>query len=396
MKILYHHRTQGRGVEGVHIRGLVGALVELGHEVRVVSVSGVHDGVPPADDEPGGERTQGGFSRALAAVARNVPEAVFELLEMAFNLVTAWRLRRELAGFDADIVYERYALFLYSTVAQARRRGIPVVLEVNDSAVVERVRPLLFRGVATRIEARAFRNCAGLVFVSGAFRDACREAHGDIAPAIVSPNCADVSLFDSSRYDRAAVRRELGLEDALVCGYVGAFVYWHGIAWFVERIIPQMESVPRLSLLLVGDGAVYDEVRSAVERAGLSGRIRLAGRVPHAEVPRYIAAMDYSVLPDSNNYGSPMKVFELMAMGVPVVAPDFGPLEEVISHRRTGWLFPAGDRRACVEAVLEVARAPGALPDIAEAAARYIRAERQWTHNAQAMIALAAGEGRSA
>ena len=46
--------------------------------------------------------------------------------------------------------------------------------------------------------------------------------------------------------------------------------------------------------------------------------------------------MDYAVLPNSNEYGSPMKLFELMAMGVAVVAPDYAPVAEVINDGTRG------------------------------------------------------------
>jgi len=51
-----------------------------------------------------------------------------------------------------------------------------------------------------------------------------------------------------------------------------------------------------------------------------------------------------------------MKMFELMAMGVGVIAPSFPPIAEVINDRDNGWLFPAGDRKACIDYTLEISR----------------------------------------
>ncbi|HSN71989.1 MAG TPA: glycosyltransferase, partial [Steroidobacteraceae bacterium] len=254
--------------------------------------------------------------------------------------------------------------------------------------------PLHMRGLAASIERWVFRNATGLVFVSSSFRDLCRSAHGDLAPAIVSPNCADVALFDRSRFDRDAIRARLGLTGKTVCGYVGAFIPWHGIDWFVSEIAPRLHERPDLALLLVGDGRVYEETREVVRRAGAESQVVFTGRVAHAQVPEYIAAMDYAVLPDSNVYGSPMKLFELMAMEVAVVAPDYPPVAEVIVDRQTGWLFRAGDRAGCVEQVLRVAGDAVERESNGTAAAAYVRRERQWSHNAADMLRLAArGEG---
>ena len=388
MRILYHHRTQGRGVEGVHIRGLVGGFESLGHKVDVVSVFGADHGENASKPEEQPEQLT--FrQRALASFARNAPQFLFELLELGFNVVARRRLARRIREGQVDAIYERYSLFLYSTVKLARRHGIPVVLEINDSAIVERVRPLFLRSLAERIERYVFRNATGLVFVSTEFERQCRTHYTEIAPSVVLPNCADLSVFDRARYDKTVEKQSLGLESYVVCGYVGAFVPWHGIDWFVERVLPAMADAPELALLLVGDGAVYEPIRERVEAAGLGQRIILTGRVPHADVARYISAMDYAILPDSNNYGSPMKVFELMGMAVPVVAPAFPPLREVIRDGETGWLFPPKDHSAAVERVLEVARADiGERHRIGEQAASYIEDERQWQHNARDTAAL--------
>jgi glycosyltransferase involved in cell wall biosynthesis len=393
MRILYHHRTQGQGVEGVHIRGLAGGLIALGHEVDVMSVSERRDAASliAATESSGPTAPRSGG--ALKWLAAHSPEFAFELLELLFNGYAGLRIAAALRDRRPDVIYERYALFLFVTTWLARRRGIPIVLEVNDSAVVERVRPLTMRGLASMIERWVFRNATGLVFVSSSFQALCQQAHGDLAPSIVSPNCADGTQFDRDRYDREGVRRRLGLEGRTVCGYVGAFVPWHGIDWFVRDIAPRLKEQPELVLLLVGDGRVYDETREVVRAAGADGQVVFTGRVPHAQVPEYIAAMDYAVLPDSNVYGSPMKLFELMAMQAAVVAPDYPPVAEVIEDGTTGWLFPAGDHAACVDRVFEIAADTPARTRAGVAAAAYIRAHRQWSHNAADMLGLAGSRG---
>ncbi len=390
MHIVFHHRTQGRGVEGVHIRGLVSGFMALGHTVEVLSAVGSE---LPAADELHAESEPSLLGKFLSAIARNAPQFVFELMEIAFNFLAHLRISRRLKAGNIDFIYERYSLFLVSTVRLAKKYNVPIVLEINDSAVVERVRPLFLRKIAKKFEQRIFRDCTGLVFVSEEFRKLCAEAHRDMAPSIVLPNCADISVFDSQKYDKDAEKSRHGLAGKIVCGYVGAFIPWHGIDWFVELAVERLAEAPELALLLVGDGAVYDEVREVVRRSPYADRVVFAGRVAHAEVPRLISAMDFAILPDSNNYGSPMKVFELMAMGVPVVAPAYPPLVETIVDSEEGWLFPAGDRTACVNLFLEVARKPiGDIKGVAAGAVEKIVKERQWSHNAQRTTELALRE----
>ncbi len=382
MRILYHHRTQGRQVEGVHIRGIVNALRDLGHQVRVLSFPGADPEQEPTEISAGQNRSR------LGGLLARAPGVLFELLEMGYNLITLFRVGRTIRADRPDFIYERYALFLWATIWLAKGRGIPIILEINDSALVPRVRPLILTRAAQRIEGWCWRNATGLVFISGWFRDKAREAHGEIAPSVISPNAADIDRFDIGQFDRSSLRRERGIDDAVVCGYIGGFVPWHGIAGFVQSIVPRLDEAPQLKLLLVGDGVDLPAVRQAIAAAQLEERVLLPGRVAHAEIPGMVACMDYAVLADSNQYGSPMKLFELMAMGVAVVAPDYAPIAEVIDNRSNGWLFPRKDVDACVDMVLQLAADPEELLRVGAAARGSIADHHQWRNNAEQLLSL--------
>jgi glycosyltransferase involved in cell wall biosynthesis len=382
-RILYHHRTRGRSVEGVHIRSVAGALREQGFIVDVLSPPGVD---PDAPEPVSGQNERGILRRLPGALATRAPEWLFELAELLYNLISVWRLSGYLRHHPRVWIYERYSLFLWATVWMARRRGIPVVLEVNDSAVMPRVRPLLMQRLARRIERWVFNHCDGLVFVSTAFRDQVLAAHGSLSATIISPNAADSRRFDPARYDRDAIRRRLGIEGRLVCGYLGAFAEWHGIHRFIDEMAPQLAAHPDLLLLLVGDGKTRGRVEQSLDRHGVRHQAVLTCNVAHHQVAELVAAMDISVLPDSNTYGSPMKLFELMSMGVPVVAPDYGPVAEVIDDGRTGWLFPHGDMQRCLEVMLSLD--VDEIRAVGKAAREYIIGERQWSNNAAQLIEL--------
>jgi glycosyltransferase involved in cell wall biosynthesis len=381
VRILYHHRTRGRHVEGVHIRGIVGALRELGHDVAVMSF-------PGADPERETEAATAPGRGRLARFVTKLPGIVFELFELLYNGATLLRMAWAWRRAAPQLIYERYSLFLFATVWLARRRGIPLVLEINDSALVERVRPLTMTGVARRIEGWCLRHATGLVFISTYFRDIASASYGDIAPSVVSPNAVDLPRFDPARFDREHLRAERGLDGRIVCGHIGAFAHWHGVDGFVEAIANRLNSVPDLALVFVGDGKTLPAVRELIAARGLSDRVLLPGRVPHDEVASWIACMDYAVLPNSNHYGSPMKLFEFMGMGVAVVAPDYAPVAEVIVDGHTGWLFPRGDAAACVERVLELAQRADERKRVGHAARDYIASERQWRNNAEQLLTL--------
>jgi len=398
MNILFHHRTRGRGAEGVHIRGVVKGLRELGHKVAILSLPGAD----PEDEELAipkkieikshepveDKEEQKSFLSKLASLTTLLPEFVFEWVEIFFNLLSYFRLRREVNAHNINCIYERYSLFLFASVWWAKRKGVPIVLEINDSCLVHRVRHLTFRGLARKIEEWIFSHATGLVFISSHFQDIATKAYPNISPSVVSPNAADLDKFIIDREAGIALREQLGINDKVVVGYVGAFVHWHGIDWFVEMIVDQLKYHPKLVLLLVGDGVCFEAIKKRTREAGVESQIILPGRVEHAQIPTYLSAMDFGILPDSNDYGSPMKLFEFMAMEKGMVAPDFSPITEVVKHNETSWLFPANNRQACIDLTLSLVEQQEQQRQVGLNARSYIEKERQWRHNAEQIISL--------
>ncbi len=98
--------------------------------------------------------------------------------------------------------------------------------------------------------------------------------------------------------------------------------------------------------------------------------------------------MDFGILPDSNTYGSPMKLFEFMAMNCGMVVPDFLPITEVVEDNKNSWIFPRKNKEACIDLVMEVSKNPDQQIKVGEYARNYIKKERQWKHNAELMLTL--------
>ena len=309
-------------------------------------------------------------------------------------MISYLRIRKSVKEKKITLIYERYSLFLFASIWWAKRHNIPVVLEINDSCLVHRVRHLTFTALAKKIEKWIFQNATGLVFISSHFQNIALENYGDIAPSVISPNAADLDKFIIDHDAGKQLREQLKINDKVVLGYVGAFVHWHGIDWFVELIAKRLKEHPDLVLLLVGDGVCYQPIKERVENAGVEKQVILPGRVEHKDIPKYLSAMDFGILPDSNDYGSPMKLFEFMAMEKGMVAPDFTPISEVVKDGKTSWLFPANDRQACIERTLQLATDVKEQKQVGLNARKYIENERQWRHNAEQLLTLVAKDNK--
>ena len=98
------------------------------------------------------------------------------------------------------------------------------------------------------------------------------------------------------------------------------------------------DDCPHSRLLIVGDGAELPGLESFVRQLGLDTRDEFSGPVNHSEIQLKLSQVSICIMPKSNWYGSPVKIFEYGAMKKPVIAPNEGPVREIITHEYDGIL----------------------------------------------------------
>jgi glycosyltransferase involved in cell wall biosynthesis len=142
--------------------------------------------------------------------------------------------------------------------------------------------------------------------------------------------------------------------DTFVVCFVGLFYPWHGVRFLAEAFALVHRHRPDARLLLIGDGEEMPVVRAVLERHGALDATYFAGLVPRADVPPYMAAADVLVSPhaDVNRFiGSPIKLFEYMAAGKPIVATRVGQIEEVLHDGESALLVAPEDPMAMAAAL---------------------------------------------
>lgn len=387
MKILYHHRTRAEDAQGIHIEEIQRAFRELGHdvvEVAMIPRGGAGSGARPSR-----------IARAISAVAKRVPRAGYELLELAANGPETLKLTREIAAHSPDFVYERYSLHNAAGVLAARRAGVPIVLEVNAPLAEERAKHggLSFERTAKRVEAAIWRSATAIVTVSGPLKSAIVDAGVDPDRVLVLHNAVRRSLL-TERHDGNAVRAKLGIPPtAVVCGFTGWFRPWHGLESLLEAFADSRVHEKGAVLLLVGEGqALGDLMRIANER-GIGKSIRFAGAIGRAEIFDYVAAFDLALQPAATAYASPMKIFEYLALGKPVVAAATPAIKEILTHGRDGLLFPEGEWRKMVDRIDELVSDTRLRERLARRAKETIETRGYlWDENARKTIELVTRE----
>lgn len=233
-----------------------------------------------------------------------------------------------------------------------------------------------------RRERRVWRAAEGYVTITGVHAAELRDRFGPRPRVAVAPS--GVRLAGPPTY--AAPRRT----GPPVVAYAGHFYAWKGADVLVEALA----LLPGVRGLFIGglpgesDGA---RLRARTRDRGLAGRVTFTGLVPPPEVAGLLSGADVLVLPTVDTpyarYTSPLKLFEYMAAGRPVVASDLPPLREVVEHGRTAFLVPPGDPQALAAGVRTLLDDPAAAQRMARAALDRV-ADYSWERRAERLERL--------
>jgi PEP-CTERM/exosortase A-associated glycosyltransferase len=302
------------------------------------------------------------LSRRIAEIARATRPDVIHAHSPALNGLAALRVGRKLS---IPVVYEVRALWEDAAVgAGAQSEG-----------------GLRYR-LSRALESLTLREADAVTTICEGLRADILK-RGIPAPKVtVIPNAVDAEAFGAPvRVDHELARR-LGLADKVVLGFVGSFYQYEGLHLLIRAMPQLLAADPRIRLLLVGGGDQDAALRRLTLELGLSGVVVFAGRVPHADVPRYYDLIDLLVYPRLpirlNDLVTPLKPLEAMARGNIVVGADVGGLRELIRDGDTGFLFAPGDPAALARRVLEVEQGRAGWPAMRSRARAFVAAERSW------------------
>lgn len=374
----------------IHVQEMVRAFQECGSDIRVVATR-IGDARPQSFTAP--------YVHAIAN--RDVYDRLDtrpgkERLKIADASAAFSQLQNLYRDWPFDMIYERYSLWSRAGVDAACELGVPLILEVNAPLVREQGahRELGLVDEALSIEQLVFSSADAIVTVSGLLRDyvISRGAH---------PNRVSVTgnAVDTSQFHPHVQPVEFGLPaGSFVIGFTGSLKKWHGVDVMMEAFRLLRREAQNAHLLIVGDGPKRGWIEGFIQGAGLENAVTMTGWLSHAELPGAISTMDVALAPypeTDDFYFSPLKLFEYLAIGKPVVASGIGQIAEIITSGDDGILVPPGDFVRMARALLTLRADPRKAARIGRAAAA-LGARHTWVDNAEAVLALASAYRKAA
>lgn len=410
MRILYLCSDPGIPVLGakgasLHVRALVSALAKLGHQVAVATpaltrtpweapaVFGIPiEHLPPSDTVDQAGRALKGFVESIGEPS----SLAGEVRRILYNEELRAVLKRRLERARPDVILERASLYGTTGVQVAADLGVPLLLELNAPLAVEQAayRSTELGPLAATAEAYTVSRADAVLAVSAALGEHAVLAGAEPGRVHVLPNGVDPQLFRPGPSD-PTFRARWKLNGGPVLGFVGNLRPWHGL----ESLPPLLEALvprhPDLRLVLAGDGPLRGELGDAFERRGLSKHVVFTGGLPHVEVPCLLRELDVALAPypdhDHAFYFSPLKLFEYMACGVPVVAPELGQIAQVARSGETALLYPVSNPVALGQACERLIDDRALRHRLGSAASREVRSRYTWEQNARTIVELAEG-----
>ncbi|MGI0091764.1 MAG: glycosyltransferase family 4 protein [Nitrososphaerales archaeon] len=323
--------------------------------------------------------------RADSSEPKNAKLGEIEILRLYRGIVFSSKKSSFAAGSDSKgsyrgnssrITWKLYEIYLrtifpfYAGIVIAflvRREKIDVILERETSfgagavgSILSR-RPLVLEVIGNRVtRLQLWRARKIIAYSKSMFEGRVDDSKIEIVTAGV-----DTELFKPDEISRKQIRARYSLEDREVIGFVGTFQEWHGVGEILEASRLVLASHPKAAFLMVGP--YFNATEKKARALGLPGSpFVFTGPVPYEKVPEYLSACDVLIAPYNPDkieskeqvrkhpLGSPLKMFEYMATGKPVITTSVEPMTAIIEDRMTGLLIPPGDSRALAKAILEL------------------------------------------
>lgn len=359
---------------------MIDALRAQGHEVVL------------AGPARGGQESEFGSDAGLiATLKRLLPRAAYEILEAIYSIPAFFRLYNAYARFRPDFVYERYNLFMFAGIWLKYLTGVPLLLEVNGPIFEERSQHdgLSLQKFAAWAQGVVWRGVDYVLPVTEVLAGYVRHYGVPDRRIHVIPNGINPVRFADGLAGED-IKAKYGLQGKLVLGFTGFIRGWNALDKVID-FITRDNGQHNLHLLVVGDGPARKELTQLALTQGVSDRLTITGVVGRDDVAGYIRAFDIALIPGVTEYASPLKLFEYLALGRAIIAPDMPNIREILTDGENAVLFPVqGEQEdAFSRAILRLCTDNNLRQQLANNARSVIDAQGlTWARNAMRVVSI--------
>ncbi len=367
MKIFYLARinTAIEDASTRHVFEFCRQFARMGHQVTLF--------VP----DLGSERTLEGVRMVTVPAGRSS-----KLTFLTFYALLFFYLPVHFIKIRPQVVYTRHQQMEWLATSWQWLFRFLYVIEVNGLAPVElkmNSAPGWWIKVVEGMEWFCFRMPGLIVTSSPQLRDVLCDCYG-LPPGkfLVVSNGANPETFKPM--DSIACREKLQLDlEGIYLVFIGSLRKWHGLEQIILAMAQLATKFPDMHLLLVGDGEERKKVEALIAQHQLESRVRMFGAKPFNEIPDYINAADICLGSFVEKPGiSPLKVFEYMACGKPLICNSVGGLDALFDEYRVGRLIRSPEPREWAESIEHMLNHPDQMAEYGQNGLEAVRKVFNW------------------
>ncbi len=212
----------------------------------------------------------------------------------------------------------------------------------------------------------------------------------------VAPDGVFPKRFQVKNEEVIELREKLGVSNYTVIGYIGQLYPWKGVDSLLEAISFLPDKLRRKIRVLIVGGSYNQEylikLREMTKSLSLSNIVKYTGFVNPREVPKYLKAIDIAVIPTPDTVlgreAMPIKIFEYMISGKPIIATDIPPHRQIFEEcsSKIGVLVKPDDPKDLAEAIAELVEKPDLRKEWGENARREALLRYTWKARVQRIL----------
>ncbi|MDD5617979.1 MAG: glycosyltransferase, partial [Candidatus Omnitrophica bacterium] len=291
---------------------------------------------------------------------------------------------------NPDLIYERSKIFRYFSLEPLLKKYKAkyfVEVEAPPVELKDTSQDSIFYNLAEDIEIKKYETADTIFTVSKALSEYLISRYNINAKKIhVIHNAADNNLFFPDEQSRSRLRKEMNLEDKIVIGYVGVgYLPWHNLEILCESFRKISKQIKNMFLLLVGPEK-KELINRGIDVNSIEEHMLCIGQKSFLEMNKFINAMDICILPGTNWYCSPVKLFEYGAVGRPIIAVDMPNVREIIPDENYALFFKKGDSNDLAEKIRILSLNKDLRNRLGEAFKNYSLSNFNWNKNAQSIL----------
>ena len=391
MRILYYSPHPNLQIEdqtgyGTHMREMIAAFKGLGHEVHIL-IAG-RQTINSGNVKKSPQRNFLNKNLLKRLMPRLIWETLKDMQLIQIDRTNKVQLTQIVAEFNPDIIYERSHYGMVSGISVAKSNDIYHILEVNSPNVEERIKlsgKSLLTQRASQKDRWAFAHTDYVLTVSTHLAEHLEITHiskkWSTTPNAIRPGQQEESELDLQR-------KTINLDDtAVLLGFVGSIFPWHGVDLIIEAVAHLRQRGRNVQAMIIGDGTIREELEALAASCRLTDEIQFIGSVTQSDTFAYTDLCDILIMPKSNAYGSPVKIFEYALSGKPCIVPNTSPVTEVFEHEQDGWVVDSS-LNAIVYAIESIIDSPAKAEKYADNWHKKVISKHTWRANAAVALSM--------